>query len=99
MNIIQEIQEKLGSSTKPVARLYHKTESSKTIFIGFNSGMTLEQHKTDVPAKLMVITGKLTYRQGEDITTLQQYETKDIPVDTLHEVFADEDSLCMLTKG
>jgi quercetin dioxygenase-like cupin family protein len=99
MNLIQEIQEKLESSTKPVARLYHQTESSKTMFIGFKSGMTLEQHKTDIPAKLMVLTGKVIYRQGEDSTTLQTYETKEIPVDTLHEVYAEEDSLCMLTKG
>lgn len=99
MNIIQEMKEKLMTSNKPVARLYYKSEASKTMFIGFNSGMTLDQHKTNVPARLMVLTGKVTYKQGDDITTLNQYETKDIPKDILHEVYADEDSLCMLIQG
>lgn len=99
MTIIQEIQEKLMSSTKPVARLYYKSEPSKTKFIGFNNGMTLDQHKTNLPARLMVLTGKVTYKQGDDTTVLHQYEFKDIPADILHEVYADEDSLCMLIKG
>lgn len=99
MTIIQEIQEKLMSSTKPVARLYYKSESSKTMFIGFNSGMTLDQHKTNLPARLMVLTGKVTYKQGDDATILHQYESKDIPSDILHEVYADENSLCMLIQG
>jgi|JI10StandDraft_1071094.scaffolds.fasta_scaffold61130_4 hypothetical protein len=99
MTIIQEIQEKLMTSTKPVARLYYKSEASKTMFIGFNSGMVLDQHKTSVPARLMVLTGKVTYQQGDDTTSLCQYETKDISKDTLHEVYADEDSLFMSMQG
>lgn len=99
MNIIKEIQEKLMSSTKPIARLYHKNESSKTLFIRFNSGMALDQRKTNVPVRLMVLKGKMTYKQENDITTLHQYETKEIPKDILHEVYADEDSLWMLIQA
>ena len=99
MTIIQEIQEKLMTSTKPVARLYYKSEASKTMFIGFNSGMILDQHKTSIPARLMVLTGKVTYQQVDDITTLYQYETKDISKDTLHKVYADEESLFMSMQG
>ncbi len=97
--IIQEIQEKLMSAAKPVARLYFKSGDVKTIFIGFKQGMVLDQHKTHLPARLMVINGHVTYVQTGESTPLSQYEYKDIPVNIMHEVHADEDSLCMLTQG
>ena len=97
--IIQEIHEKLKSSTKPVARLYYKSGDVKILFIGFKKGMILDQHKTHLPARLMVMSGKVTYIQESELTNLRQYEYKDIPVDIMHEVHADEDSLCMLIQG
>ena len=97
--IIQEIQEKLMSASKPVAKLYYKSGDVKTIFIGFKKDMVLDQHKTHLPARLTVITGKVTYVQAGESTPLNQYEYKDIPVDIMHEVHADEDSLCMLIQG
>ncbi|HMR86827.1 MAG TPA: hypothetical protein PKD51_01670 [Saprospiraceae bacterium] len=99
MTIIQEIEEKLMAATKPVAKLYYQGEASKTIFIGFKKGMTLDQHKTNIPARLMVLKGQVTYKQGDHVNVLRLYESQDIPVDIMHEVYADEDSLCMLTKG
>jgi len=97
--VIREIFEKLGTSAKPVARLYYKSGDVKTIFIGFKKGMILARHKTSVPARLMVITGKVTYVQAGDKSILNMYDYKDIPVDIMHEVHADEDSLCMLIQG
>ncbi|MFZ1524873.1 MAG: hypothetical protein WAT22_08665 [Saprospiraceae bacterium] len=97
--VIQEIQDKLMTASKPVARLYYKSGDVKTIFIGFKENMILDQHKTHLPARLMVITGKVTYLQAGEKTILNQYEYKDIPVDIIHEVHADEDSLCMLIQG
>jgi hypothetical protein len=97
--VIQEIQDKLMSASKPVARLYYKSGDVKTVFIGFKKDMILDQHKTHLPARLMVITGKVTYVQASEKTILNQYEYKDIPVDIMHEVHADEDSLCMLIQG
>lgn len=97
--VIQEIHEKLKTSTKPVARLYYKSGDVKTIFIGFKKGMILDQHKTHLPARLMVMSGQVSYIQASEFTNLRQYEYKDIPVDIMHEVHADEDSLCMLIQG
>ena len=96
---ILDIKEKLETATNPVARLYYKVEGCKTLFIGFKKGMTLEQHKTHLPARLMVITGKVTYVQAGEKTLLNMYEYKDIPVNVLHEVHAEEDSLCLLIQG
>ena len=97
--VIQEIQDKLMTASKPVARLYYKSGDVKTIFISFKKDMVLDQHKTHLPARLMVITGKVTFVQASEKTILNQYEYKDIPVDIIHEVHADEDSLCMLIQG
>jgi hypothetical protein len=97
--VIQEIQNKLMTASKPVARLYYKSGDVKTIFIGFKKNMVLDQHKTHLPARLMVMTGKVTYVQANVKKILNQYEFKDIPVDIMHEVHADEDSLCILIQG
>jgi ketopantoate hydroxymethyltransferase len=97
--IIQEIQEKLETANKPVALQFYKSGDVKILFIGFKKGMTLAEHKTTIPVRLMVITGKVTYVQASDKTVLNQYNFKDIPVDIMHKVYADENSLCMLIKG
>lgn len=99
MSVIHEIMEKLKVANKPVAKPYFKNDHTTVIFIGFNEGMTLETHKTNIPAKLLVLTGKVVYKQGGEESILNQYETKVIPVDILHEVYAVEDSLCILIKG
>ena len=97
--IIREINEKPETSAKPVARLYHKSGDHMTMFIGFKQGMTLDQHRTHLPARHMVIEGKVTYVQAGESVLLNQYEYKDIPLDIVHELHANEDSLCMLIQG
>jgi quercetin dioxygenase-like cupin family protein len=97
--IITEINKKLATTDKPVARIFYKSGEHKIMLMGFLKGMILEQHKTSVPARLLVMSGLVTYKQGNEPTTLQQYDFFDIPVDVLHEVHAEEDSLCMLIQG
>ena len=97
--MVHEIQEKLKTASKPVARLYYKSGDVKQIFIGFNQGMNLDQHKTHLPARLLVLSGDVTYIQAGAQTRLKQYEFKDIPINIIHEVYANADSLCMLTQG
>ena len=53
--IIHEINEKLKTSDHPVARIFYKSGDSKILLIGFLKGMTLAQHKTHVPAMLVVL--------------------------------------------
>ncbi|MBK6785190.1 MAG: hypothetical protein IPG79_16635 [Saprospiraceae bacterium] len=68
------------------------------MLIGFNKGMTLEKHKTHVPARLLVLSGAVKYIQEEYENPLKKFDYQDIPVDVIHEVYAEEDSLCMLIK-
>lgn len=97
--IIREINEKPETSAKAVAILYHKSGDHKTMFIGFKQGMTLDQHRTHLPARHMVITGNVSYIQADVKTHLGQYDFKDIPINIIHEILANEDSLCMLIQG
>jgi len=61
--------------------------------------MTLDQHKTHLPARLLVLSGDVTYIQAGTQTRLKQYDFIDIPINIIHEVYANTDSLCMLTQG
>lgn len=99
MMIIQEIFEKLETSHKPVARLYYKTGEVRLIVIGFKKGMILDQHKTHLPARILVMSGNVNYIQAGVETHLKAYEYIDIPVNIMHEVVANEDSICLLTQG
>jgi quercetin dioxygenase-like cupin family protein len=96
--IINEIIEKLQTAQSPVARIFYKSGNSKLLLIGFKKGMTLEKHKTHVPARLLVLSGAVKYIQEEFENPLKKFDYQDIPVDVFHEVFAGEDSLCMLIK-
>lgn len=97
--ITHEIVEKLEASVKPVARLYYKTETVKLICIGFKKGMVLDQHKTHLPARLLVMSGSVTYIQAGVHTMLNAMDYIDIPVNIMHEVVAKQDSMCLLTQG
>ena len=97
--IIKEVLAQLENATHPVAKALHKTDHSRVLVIGFNKGMLLKEHKTHLPSKLTVLSGKVIYREGEKVIEAGQYEEVAIPVDILHSVEATETSLCLLTQG
>lgn len=96
---LKEILLELETANHPVVKALHKGEQFKTIAIGFKKGMILKEHKTNLPAKLFVIQGKVIYKQGEVFTLLNAYDEIEIPTNILHSVEATEDSLCLLTQG
>ena len=97
--IIKQILEDLKSSTKPVAKILQKGKDFKIIAIGFNKDAVLDDHKTDLPAKLVVLEGKVVYKEGDKIVMMSQYDEVAIPVNVIHSVTALEQSLCMVIKG
>ncbi|MBK9736345.1 MAG: hypothetical protein IPO92_15860 [Saprospiraceae bacterium] len=97
--VIKEILEKLKTTEKPVARIFHKGTDSKILFIGFKKGMRLDHHKTQLPSILLVISGQVNFIDTEQNKVLNQYDECNIPVNVMHEVIALEDSICMLTQG
>jgi quercetin dioxygenase-like cupin family protein len=96
---IEEIRAKLEHSENPVARLYHKNDSFKILMIGFKQGMVLKDHSTNKSAKLLVISGNVSYKEGDKITVLSSLEEIDIPVNVIHSVTAVSDSICLLSQG
>jgi quercetin dioxygenase-like cupin family protein len=97
--MFKEIFQKLENAANPVAQVVQKTSCGKVMVIAFKKGMILKEHKTDVPAKLLVIKGSVIYKEQSQQEELFLYDEKNIPIAVLHSVEAIEDSLCLLFKG
>lgn len=96
---IKQILKDLESAKRPVAKILQSGTNFKVIAIGFIKNMILDDHKTDIPAKLIVLEGKVVYKEGEKMVMLSQYEETPIPTGVMHSVTALEDSLCLVIKG
>ncbi|MES2111706.1 MAG: hypothetical protein V4577_23310 [Bacteroidota bacterium] len=94
--IIHEVLAQLEKANDPVIKVLQAHAAGKTLVIGFKSGMILKEHRTAVPARLLVIDGSVTYKQEGVSITLAKYADLEIPVDVLHSVEAKEDSICLL---
>ncbi len=94
-NILTEIQ----GADKPVARMFRKGEHFHVLAIGFKERMVLEEHKSNLPARIVVIKGEVVYNNDHSATTLGLYDEYEIPVDELHWVEANRDSLMLVIKG
>jgi len=96
---IHEIFQQLQTATNPVIKVLQKGETFKVILIGFKNGMVLKEHKASLPARLIVLQGKVEYRETEKKIVLQQYDETDIPMHVIHSVACLEDALCLLIQG
>jgi len=94
--IIHEVLAQLEKANAPVIKVLQAHAAGKTLVLGFKSGMILKEHRTAVPARLLVIDGSVTYKQEGVSVTLNKYADLEIPVDILHSVEAQEDSICLL---
>ena len=95
---IKIIKETLKSSKHPVGRALYKTASAKTLAIGFGKGMKLNDHKTNVPTKFLVVQGEVEYHEGDQIHVLSIFDEYDIPVGIIHSVIAHEESVILLLQ-
>lgn len=96
---IKQILKDLESAKRPVAKILQSGTNFKVIAIGFTKNMVLDDHKTDIPAKLVVLEGKVVYKEGQKMIMLSQYEETPIPAGIIHSVTALEDSICLVIKG
>lgn len=94
-NLISELE----ASVKPVGKMLRKGEDFHVLAIGFKERMVLEEHKTNLPARLLVIKGEVIYNNDHSATTLGLYDEYEIPVDELHWVEAIRDSIILVIKG
>lgn len=96
---IKEIKEQLKVSNHPVAKSIHHGNDFKVLFIGFNKGMILKEHKAHITSKLTVLEGAVIYKEENRTITLSKYDEVEIPIEITHSVEATQDSLCILTQG
>lgn len=97
--IIQQLFEKIETSSTPLAQALHKNEHSKALAIVFKKGMRLKEHKAIIPSTLLVIKGEVVYKDISTTLTVHLYENYNIPVNVIHEVEALEDAICILLQG
>ena len=97
--MFQKLFQKLETAENPVAIAIQKTATTKAVAIAFKKGMILKEHKTEVPALLLVVKGSVVYREHNLEEQIIIYHEKKIPTEILHSVEALEDSLCILFKG
>jgi quercetin dioxygenase-like cupin family protein len=96
--MIHDILTKLETAENPVAQVIQKNDCGKTMVIAFKKGMVLKEHKTDISARLIVIKGEVIFKINGTEEVLKLYDEKIIPINELHSVVANEESLCLLFK-
>lgn len=98
-NTINEILSQLPSSNKPIIKVLKKGTDSKTIVLGLKEGITLKEHKTNIPTTLLVIKGNVVYKEKYREINLESFDSLEIPTDFIHSVYSLEDSICLLIQG
>lgn len=99
--VINEILAELEhqNSEHPTIKILKKGEGYKIIVIGFKKGMILKEHSTPIPAKLLVIEGKVNYKEADKNLILDKFNEYEIPINVIHAVEALEDSICLLIQA
>ncbi|WP_295715186.1 hypothetical protein [Mucilaginibacter sp.] len=97
--IIKKVREQIELTQGPVAKLIKHTDHYKVIVIGLKKGMVWKEHKTGVPATLIVSEGHILYSELERTVDLKKDDDFEIPVNVLHGLLAKEDSICFLIQG
>ena len=84
----------------PVFRPLFKAQNGRLTAIHLLKGEVIKEHKSPVPAMLLVLEGSVLYEQpGEKITRpLDALEYTDIPPDTIHQITAATDAYCILVQ-
>jgi quercetin dioxygenase-like cupin family protein len=99
MMIIKNVKWQLEDATRPISKLIKGGDTFKSMAIGLTKGVTWKDHKAVLPTKLLVIEGKVMYRQEGTEVVLKKYDDMDIPVNLIHSLEALRDSICVLIQG
>ena len=99
--VIKDVLEQLSNqdTNHPSIKILKKGEGYKVIVLGFKKGMILKEHSTSIPAKLVVVEGKVNYKEADSSVVLDKFDEQDIPVNVNHALEALEDSICFLIQG
>ncbi|MDB5149860.1 MAG: hypothetical protein JWQ57_3880 [Mucilaginibacter sp.] len=96
---IEQVREQMPLAVGPVVKIVKQSSSYKMMAIGLKKGAVLKEHKTAVPATLIVTEGNVLYNEHERSVDLKRDADFEIPVNVLHSLLALEDSICLLIQG
>ena len=84
----------------PIFRPLFKAQHGRLTAIRLRKGEVIKEHKSPVPAMLVVLEGAILYEQpGAGIVRpLWALEYTEIPPDTIHQVTAEDDAYCILIQ-
>ena len=97
--VIEQVRGQMQQAAGAVVKILKQGSSYKMMAIGLKKGAVLKEHKTAVPATLIVIEGDVMYNEAERSIPLKKDNDFEIPVNVLHGLLALEDSLCLLIQG
>ena len=90
--------QQLANTTTPLTKVISEGDGYKIIALGLKKGMLLKAHTTPVPAKLLVISGIITYKEIDHSKILKSFDESEIPMNVIHSVECIEDAFCLLIK-
>lgn len=99
MMILKDVLAQTENAEKPVVKRLQEGKDFHVLAIGLKETVVLKEHKTDVPAKLVLIKGQVVFKTAEAEVTLGLYDEHVINVGELHSVEALKDSLFLVIKG
>ena len=84
----------------PLFRPLFKAQNGRLTAIRLLKGEVIKEHKSPVPAMLLVLEGAVVYKQLVDglEQLLNAKEYTEIPADVIHQVTAESDAYCMLVQ-
>ncbi len=97
--ILKDVLAKIETADKPVVKRLQEGKNFHVLAIGLKEKVVLEEHKSNVPAKVVVIKGQVIFKTSGLEITLGLYDEHVINVGELHSVEALKDSLFLVIKG
>jgi len=90
----------LSEKAGPVFRPLFKAQNGRLTAIRLLKGEVIKEHKSPVPAMLLVLEGTVVYKQLVDGLehALSAKEYTEIPPDVIHQVTAETDAYCILIQ-
>jgi quercetin dioxygenase-like cupin family protein len=76
-----------------------REEHTKAFVVGLSKDQVLTKHKTAIPALLIVLEGRITFKMKSQVMLLNKHDVFSIPVEVEHEVIGIEDkNIFMILK-
>ena len=98
MSILHQLRSERIKSKLPIVKVVEKSDGCKIIGIALGKDIELKDHKTSLESRLIVLEGKVEYKENSRSFSLHEFDEIDIPINEVHALAAKEDSLCLLIQ-